>query len=498
MYNIVIKPSILIVDDLPENLDVLKNALEDQCVVHAASDGPSALRLAAMEPKPELILLDIVMPGMDGYEVCRRLKRDIRTQGIPVIFVTAKFDAKDEWEGLQMGAVDYITQPISPSIVKARVRIHLDLEEKNRRLSEINERLTDSMKQLSASKEALLKANSLQSAIFNSANFSSIATDAKGIIQIFNVGAERMLGYTAVEVVNKITPADISDPQELIAHAQALSVELDAPIAPGFEALVFKASRSIEDIYELTCIRKDGSRFPAVVSVTALRDAQKNIIGYLLIGTDNTARKEVEEVLLTERKRLDQVMQDKNIELENAKLAAEKANLAKSEFLANMSHEIRTPLNALLGFSYLLGKEELSGEAKPLVRKIHVAGCLLLRIINDILDFSKIEARRVQIEKALFRLSDVLDNLSNIMSVNTADEDIELTIFPLPNGINQLRGDALHLEQVLINLASNAIKFTRQGYITVAIGVVNEGGTTGHAAFCGARQRNRHFSRRTE
>jgi PAS domain S-box-containing protein len=146
--------------------------------------------------------------------------------------------------------------------------------------------------------EALLKAGALQSAIFNSANFSSIATDAKGVIQIFNVGAERMLGYTAAEVMNKITPADISDPQEVIARAKALSVELGTPITPGFEALVFKASRGIEDIYELTYIRKDGSRFPAVVSVTALRDAQDAIIGYLLIGTDNTARKQAEEALL--------------------------------------------------------------------------------------------------------------------------------------------------------------------------------------------------------
>jgi PAS domain S-box-containing protein len=156
--------------------------------------------------------------------------------------------------------------------------------------------------------ESLLKTGALQSAIFNSANFSSIATDAKGVIQIFNVGAERMLGYTAAEVVNRITPADISDPEEVIARARALSAELGTPIAPGFEALVFKASRGIEDIYELTYFRKDGSRFPAVVSVTALRDAQDVIIGYLLIGTDNTARKQVEE----ERQKLDQRLRDQH------------------------------------------------------------------------------------------------------------------------------------------------------------------------------------------
>jgi PAS domain-containing protein len=146
--------------------------------------------------------------------------------------------------------------------------------------------------------QALLNAGALQSAIFNSANFSSIATDEKGVIQIFNVGAERMLGYTAADVMNKITPADISDLHELIARAKALSVELDTPITPGFEAMVFKASRGIEDIYELTYIRKDRSRLPAVVSVTALRDDKGAIIGYLLIGTDNTARKQAEDALL--------------------------------------------------------------------------------------------------------------------------------------------------------------------------------------------------------
>ncbi len=142
--------------------------------------------------------------------------------------------------------------------------------------------------------KALLKTGALQNAILTSANFSIIATDEKGIIQLFNIGAERMLGYLAADVLGKINPSDISDPQEVIARAKALSRELETTIRPGFEALVFKASRGIEDIYELTYIRKDGSRFPAVVSVTALRDAQGTIIGYLLIGTDNTARKQVE------------------------------------------------------------------------------------------------------------------------------------------------------------------------------------------------------------
>ncbi|MFA6314304.1 MAG: PAS domain S-box protein [Sterolibacterium sp.] len=143
-----------------------------------------------------------------------------------------------------------------------------------------------------------------------------MATDEKGVIQIFNVGAERMLGYRAAEILNKFTPADISDPQELIARAQALSAELETTVAPGIEALVFKASRRIEDVYELTYIRKNGSRFPAVVSVTALRDAQDGIIGYLLIGTDNTARKQIE----AEKRRFLEIQEETGRRLQQANL----------------------------------------------------------------------------------------------------------------------------------------------------------------------------------
>jgi PAS domain-containing protein len=136
-------------------------------------------------------------------------------------------------------------------------------------------------------KEELLKAAALRSSIFNRTNFLNIATDSKGVIQIANAGAERMLGYTALELMSKITLADISDPQEVIARAEMLSLERDTPVMPGFEALVFRASRGIEDIYELNYVRKDRSHFPALVSVTALRNAQNAIIGYYLFGTDN-------------------------------------------------------------------------------------------------------------------------------------------------------------------------------------------------------------------
>jgi PAS domain S-box-containing protein len=449
--------------------------------------------------------------------------------------------------------------------------------------------------------EALLKAGALQNAIFNSANFSSIATDEKGVIQLFNVGAERMLGYSAIEVVDKITPADISDPQEVIARAKELSYELSTTITPGFDALAFKASRGIEDIYELTYIRKDGSRFPAVVSVTALRDAQAGIIGYLLIGTDNTARKQVEaeqkqldqrlrdqqfytrsliesnidalmttnpagiitdvnkqmEALtgctrdeligapfknyftdperaeagikralsgsrvtdyeltarardgketvvsynattfhdrdrklqgvfasardVTERKRFERTLQENNVELERAKAAAEKANLAKSDFLSRMSHEIRTPMNAILGMADMLWESQLDAEQMQYVEVFRRAGANLLVLINDILDLSKIEAGHIDLENIEFDLEEIVNQAIELTAVKARAKGILLVSRLVPGLPTALIGDPTRLRQILINLLGNAVKFTESGEVVLA--VQNHGSKSGEIEF---------------
>jgi two-component system, cell cycle sensor histidine kinase PleC len=294
---------------------------------------------------------------------------------------------------------------------------------------------------------SLLKTGALQDAIFNSAYFSSIATDERGVIQIFNVGAERMLGYKALDVVNRITPADISDPLELIARAAALSEELETPIAPGFEALVFKASRGIEDIYELTYIRQDGSRFPAIVSVTALRNACDDIIGYLLIGTDNTTRK-----------RFERALEDKNIELEHA-------SRMKSEFLATMSHELRTPLNAIIGFSEAL-KDGLMGATTALqhesIDDIFSSGQHLLALINDILDLSKVEAGMMALELEAVDLQSLLQNSLTIVREKAAAQHIGLEL-DMGDGLGIVQLDVRKTKQIVYNLLSNAVKFSASG-----------------------------------
>ena len=435
----------------------------------------------------------------------------------------------------------------------------------------------------------VLRASALQEAIFNSAYFSSIATDADGVIRIFNVGAERMFGYAAAEVIDQLTPANISDPKEVIDRATALSSEFNTVIKPGFDALVFKAARGIEDIYELTYIRKDGSRFPAIVSVTALRDAAGKIIGYLLIGTDNTARKQVEaeqslldqqlrdqqfytrsliesnidalmttdprgiitdvnqqmEALtgctreeligapfknyftdparaeetitrvlqegkvtnyeltalardgkqtvvsynattfhdrdrklqgvfaaardVTERKQFEHALQQNNVELENARAIAEKANLAKSEFLSSMSHELRTPLNAVLGFAQLMTMSvPPPTPAQTLsIEQILKGGWYLLRLINEILDLAMIESGKVMMSQEAMSLTEVLQDCQAMIEPQANKRGIKMS-FPQLDNLFYVHADRTRVKQVMINLLSNATKYNRvDGSVTV-------------------------------
>lgn len=314
--------------------------------------------------------------------------------------------------------------------------------------------------------DLLHKTGALQNAIFNSANFSSIATDEKGVIQIFNIGAERMLGYSAADVINKMTPSDISDRREIIARAKALSRELGMEITPGFDALIFKASRGIEDIYELTYIRKDKTRFPAIVSVTALRDDSNEIIGYLLMGTDNTARKRIE----AERKQVE-------TELQLAMAAAEKANLAKSDFLSSMSHELRTPLSAILGFAQLMetSSPPPSVMQQRSIGQILKAGWYLLDLINEILDLALVESGKLSLSLEPVALASVMQECQAMIEPQARQRGISVT-FPDAASPGFVHADRTRIKQILINLLSNAVKYNRaNGFVIVSCRQVSSG-----------------------
>jgi signal transduction histidine kinase len=319
---------------------------------------------------------------------------------------------------------------MNQELLLTAVRQHELIEEAERLYAQLQGEMTARK----LAEEALFRAGALQRAIFNSTNFSSIATDANGIIQIFNVGAERMLGYTAAEVMNKITPADISDPQEVIARAKELSLELGIPIRPGFEALVFKASRGIEDIYELTKVRKDGSRFPAIVSVTALRDAQEAIIGYLLIGTDNTARKLAEEALIRSEK------------------LASVGRLA-----ATITHEINNPLSSALNALFLVKTDP----ALPQSVKSHLTIAeqelgRVAHITKQTLGFFREVGNPTAVD-----LAEVLDSVLDIYGPRLRDKEITvLRSYRSKTGIRAVDGE---MRQVASNILANSFDALSQG-----------------------------------
>ncbi len=425
--------------------------------------------------------------------------------------------------------------------------------------------------------EALNETSALQRAILDGVNYSIVSTDTDGTIKTINSAAERMLGYTSEELVGKFSPAFVFDVDEVIARAAELTRETGCVVEPGFAALVGKAASGEPEEREWTYIRKDGSRFLALMSVTAVFDEQGKVTGYLGVASDITERKRAEaelqlqrtylELLLDQspvavvlldnddrvqrinqaftglfgypsseavgRKIVDLIvpkdmwaaasqisskgMLGEQVDMETlrqaqdgtprhvrllgqsimvegekigsiltyidvsaqkqveedmvkARHAAEAANRAKSAFLAMMSHEIRTPMNAVLGMTNLLLETPLDPRQKEFVGTVARSGEALIGIINDILDFSKIEAGgRLQFEEESFALRQLVEDVVVLLRPRAATAGIKLTAEAAAGVPDSMMSDSGRLRQVLVNLVSNAIKFTDQGEVAVRV-----------------------------
>jgi PAS domain S-box-containing protein len=452
----------------------------------------------------------------------------------------------------------------------------------------------------------------LQNAIFDSAGYAIIAADENCVISLVNRATENMLGYNAVELIGA-SPAILHDESELAARAAELSEELGRPVEPGDGVFTLKPGLGQQEAREWTYIRKDGTRFPAWLTVTALTDPSGKLFGYVGIAFDLTDRRQAEEemrqmnrqliiaqqsaesesaerqkvletlreseirfrgafetaeygmalvsidgqfvrvnpalcamlgydaealmatdfqtithpedltqdlALLQEllagsrssyhlekrylhrsgrviwalmsvslvrstagdpvhfvsqiqdisgRKQADDELQRINLELTAARDRAEAASRAKSDFVSNMSHEIRTPMNAILGFSRLLQDFPLAEQERAFAAKIQFSAQSLLGIINDILDFSKIEAGKLELERREFSLTTVLHGLSVIIASHAWAKNVEPVITVAPDVPPRLIGDATRLQQILLNLLGNAVKFTERGEIVLMI-----------------------------
>ncbi|OSM05080.1 putative multi-sensor hybrid histidine kinase [Magnetofaba australis IT-1] len=419
------RETVLIVDDIAENIDVLRSTLASHYRVLIAKSGEKALELATQTPSPDLILLDIMMPGLNGYDVCRTLKSAVATRDIPVIFVTAKSEIEDETLGLSLGAADYIVKPVTPALVLARVRTHLELARRRRDLSD---QVRDRTQQLERSERRY-------TALFNEASEMIHIIDNEMRIIDANPAQRNAIGHTRHSLLGM--PAEqIIHPNSRTRYLELISALLQSkkPILRERILLLGQGGKTL-------CTEMSGA-----VNIEAGK-----VTGAQFILRDITHQEEIECAL-----RL-------------AKEKAEHASQVKSDFLAIMSHEMRTPLNAVMGMAELLSDTDMDSQQKEFLEILTRSARSLLCLISDLLDLSAIEAGRITLHSSDFSLAKVGEEMVRMHAINAHNKNLELRLLIAPDLPQTLCADQLRTRQVLHNLLSNAIKFTDAGSVTLEI-----------------------------
>jgi PAS domain S-box-containing protein len=420
------KGVILAVDDTPASLKLLTDLLKNEGYeVHSAINGDLALRFAMSSP-PDLVLLDIRMAGMDGFEVCRRLKAQDHTRGIPVIFVSAMSATDEKVQGFELGAVDFVTKPYQRDELLARVRTHLELTSLRHHLEEVVEERTQELK------ESEEKFRSITVA----ANDAIIMMNSEGNVVFWNAAAEAMFGYLVSEAEGKNLHTLIVPPRFYEAYRK------------GFEQ--FKSTGTgavIGKKLELAAMRKDGTEYPIEVSMAAVKLHDKwNVIGIL---RDITERKRAEEELRKYRENLEDIVLERTNKLEAA-------NKELESFSYSVSHDLRAPLRAIDGFSrILLGDyaDKLDDEGKRLLNVVRDNAGRMGQLIDDLLRFS----RTSRLEMSFSEID--MEGLAHavVEELHPSDGKLQVEIEAIPPAT----GDHAMIHQVFVNLLSNAIKFSR-------------------------------------
>ena len=429
------KPQILIVDDYPTNIKVLSDFLIDSGFeVLIARDGNNALK-KLQRVTPDLILLDVLMPGIDGFETCRRLKEQDSTKAIPVIFMTALTDSIDKIKGLTLGAVDYITKPFQQEEVLARINLHLKLQHLTQQLQTQNAQLQAEARSRKLAEAALRTSEEKFSSAFRSSpGLMLILTLAEGRILDINQNFCRSLGYPPETVLNRPL------------H--------ELPICPHPDQLTtfWESLRNHQAVHNQECelYTETGEIRSFLMSAEVVQVQAAPCI--LVMAFD-----------ITECKRY-------AIELEAAKAAAELANQAKSQFLASISHELRTPLNTILGYVQLMDRQAtLTLEQQDYLSSISRSSEHLLTLINDVLEMAKIESGQQTLNSTVFDLNALLESLYTMLEPRVHTKELQLVFEKLPEVPQYVRTDETKLRQVLINLIGNGIKFTTRGQVRLRV-----------------------------
>jgi PAS domain S-box-containing protein len=428
------KGVILAVDDTPASLKLLTDLLKEEGYeVHSAINGDLALRSALSSP-PDLVLLDIRMSGMDGFEVCRRLKSQDQTRGIPVIFVSAMTATDDKVQGFELGAVDFVTKPYQRNELLARVRTHLELMELRHHLEEVVGQRTQELK------ESEEKFRSITVA----ANDAIVMMNNEGQIAFWNAAAEAMFDISAAEATGKDLHSLIVPPRFHEAYRN------------GFEK--FKATGTgtvIGKKLELVALCKDGAEFPIEVSMAAVKLHGKwQVIGIL---RDITERKQTEDKINELNRNLERRVAERTAQLEAA-------NRELETFAYSVSHDLRTPLRAIDGFSTILLEEhagQLDDEGRRMLNLVRNNTSKMGQLIDDILKFSR--TSRLELTFSAIDMEKLARDVFEEIQPIVDHGKIELEIQAIPPSM----GDRAMMRQVFVNLLSNSIKFSRSRELAV-------------------------------
>jgi PAS domain S-box-containing protein len=445
---------ILLVDDRAENLLALEAILEPlgHTLIRAQS-GEEALR-AVLRHDFAVILLDVQMPGMNGFEVARIVKSRERTRHIPIIFLTA-ISKEDEYvfTGYSVGAVDYLFKPFQPEILRSKVAALVDLHLKQLKIAEQEQQLHVAERQdmeLRHMRE-LLQSEARFRDIVGTAMDAIIAIDERGTVTLFNTAAERVF-------------------HRKIADAEGASVLQFFPQKDREQVLerIVKATAGTKNQggaqpapMSMDAIRANGEAFPIEASVSCMETPMGNVYTMILrdvserLAHEERLRKQAESLAATTAE-----LKAANEELNQRQIELERAMTARSRFYASMSHELRTPINAVLGYSTLLLERiygPLNDKQAEGIERTQRAARHLLELVNDVLDLSKIEAGKIDLRLQPVTFPSLIEDL--FVTVRPLADEHGSTLDLSADGETRIVTDPRRVRQILLNLLSNAIKF---------------------------------------
>ena len=453
--------TVLVVDDDPDTRHEVTSELAKQgYVVKVASDSNEAL-LCVARYKPDLILLDLALPKNNGYEVCRILKANTETEDIPIIFTSDRDSIQEKLQAFSVGAADYVAKPLQLGELFARVHLHLALRHLQTNLAQKNHELSQAVFEQVEMLRNLQRTSLLLHAQKEAAIDGIFAVDEQGRVASFN--------HRFCEMWD-ISPDLFTNDEDEFRNGCPLSTYLLKSDLPETLANLLESTYDEPDVVRRGEMNYGDRTFDYYTSPVS--SDQNKFFGLIWYFRDITDKKQAELRQL-------QLLE----ELRKAKEEAEQAVNTKAAFLATMSHEIRTPINGVIGMTQLLAQTKVDPEQEKYVRTIQVSGEMLLSVINDILDFSKIESGKLELENAPLDVRSLIRDIYDVQTSKAREKNLKFEVSMSEDVPPFIVGDVTRLRQILLNLVSNAIKFTDRGSVQINVSLVDGELPTGDRPF---------------